>query len=147
MIIEPFRPVHLDVLRAQGVQAAQAREVSHVPASYASVSRAPGTAVTARMGDRILLCGGVTTVDAERGVLWALLSVSASAHLVRLHRGVERFLSVQRPRRLEATVEEGFGPGCRWLELLGFEYEGRMRGYGMNGETHLRYARVLGSSG
>jgi hypothetical protein len=40
-------------------------------------------------------------------------------------------------------MREGFGQGCRWVELLGFEFEGRMKGYGLNGETHLRYAKVI----
>jgi hypothetical protein len=142
MIVEPFQPYHVDLLRAQGVQHAQLTEVSHVPASYASVHRPQGPAVTARVGDRILLCGGLV-MRGHLGMCWALLSAEVGrAHMLALHKATERFLSAWPVQRLEATVEKGFGAGCRWVEILGFEYEGEMRGYGSAGETHLRYARV-----
>lgn len=141
MIVEPFKPFHVDLLRAQGVQSAQLREVSHVPGTYASVP--PGPAMTVFSGDRIVLCGGIAVKAPGRGDCWAFLSEHAGAHMVWLHYAVKRFISMQSWRRLEATVEESFGQGCRWVELLGFKFEGRMRGYGLNGETHMRYAKVL----
>lgn len=141
MIVEPFKPYHVDLLRAQGVQSAQLREVSHVPATYASVP--PGPAVTVFSGDYIVLCGGIAIKAPQRGDCWALLSEEAGRHMTWMHYAVKRFISMQRWRRLEATVEENFGQGCRWVELLGFKFEGRMPGYGLNGETHMRYAKVL----
>ena len=142
MIVEPFKPYHIQLLAAQGVQASQLRQVSHVPASYASLARVPGPALTARDGERIVLCGGVVPMGPTMGVLWAVLSEAAGAYMVRLHRGTERFLAINPPRRLEATVEKGFPQGCRWLELLGFTYEGEMPAYGLDGETHLRFGKV-----
>jgi hypothetical protein len=140
MIVEPFKPYHIDVLRAQGVQSAQLRAVSHVPDTYASVP--PGPAVTVRDGDHILICGGINNYAPHRGMCWALLSPDAGKHMLWLTRAVKRFIEIHPWRRLEATVEEQFGAGCKWVELLGFEFEGRMRGFGDDGETHLRYARV-----
>jgi hypothetical protein len=139
--VRPFKPFHIDLLRAQGVQSAQLREISHVPATYASVP--PGPAVTAFDGDHIVLCGGIAIQALGRGQCWALMADQAGRHMTWLHYAVKRFLNMQRWQRLEASVEEGFGQGCRWVELLGFEFEGKMRGYGVNGETHLRYARVV----
>lgn len=140
--VEPFRNFHLDLLRAQGVQEAQVREVSHVPGGYASLARAPGPALTARDGDRIIACGGILVHGDGLGTLWAVLAGSASGHLLFLHRATIRFMDTEPLRRLEATVQEGFQAGCRWLDLLGFHYEGPMLGYGLDGATHLRYARV-----
>lgn len=140
MTVEPFKAFHIDLLRAQGVQHAQLREISNVPATYASVP--PGPAVTAFDGDRVVLCGGIAIKAVQRGDCWALLSEHAGAHMAWLHYAVKRFITMQRWQRLEATVEENFDQGCRWVELLGFEFEGRMRSYGLNGETHMRYARV-----
>ena len=97
--------------------------------------------MAAFVDDRVLLCGGVATFG-QHGILWGLLAFDAGRHMVRLHRGVERFLAIQRVRRIEATVEDGWPVGCRWLEMLGFEREGAMRGYGENGETHIRFGRV-----
>jgi hypothetical protein len=142
VIVEPFQPYHIELLRAQGVQSAQLREVSHVPQTYASVAKPLGPAVTAFDQGRVVLCGGIVVQAPARGECWALMSEQAGRHMTWLHYAVKRFLSMQRWQRLEASVEESFGQGCRWVELLGFEYEGKMKGYGLNGETHLRYAKV-----
>jgi hypothetical protein len=144
MTVEPFQPYHLQVLIAQGVQPSQigqVRQVSQVPAGYASVGRMPGTAMTARCGDQIVCCGGVFPFG-NIGVLWAVLSNCAGGHMLWIHRATQRFLEFSTQRRLEASVEKGFPQGCRWLELLGFKYEGEMEAYGLDGETHLRYARI-----
>ena len=142
MIVEPYRTYHLQLLIAQGVQPSQIQQVSHLPASYASVERPPGLAMTARDGDRIVLCGGIIPSGPKVGVLWAVLAASAGNHMVWLHRAVLRFLDIEPMRRVEATVEKGFPAGCRWLELLDFKYEGPLEAYGANGEDHLRYARI-----
>lgn len=142
MRVVPFEPYHIDVLRAQGVQAAQQRSVSQLPASYASVARPPGPALTAYAGERIIIAGGIMKVGERNGICWALLSEDARHHMVWLHYAVKRFITIERWRRLEATVEETFTAGCRWLDLLGFKFEGRMPGYGDQGETHLRYGRT-----
>lgn len=142
MIVEPFRTYHIKLLMAQGVQSSQVQQVSHVPATYASVERPPGLAMTARDGDRIVLCGGIIPTAVHMGLLWAVLSADAGKHMAWLHRATQRFLDIESRRRIEATVEEGFPAGCRWLELLGFKFEGRMPAYGEDGETHLRYGKV-----
>lgn len=140
MIVVPFLPYHVDLLRAQGVQGAQLNEVSLVLGPCANVP--PGPAVSAFDGDRILICGGIAKITNTNGVCWALLSEEAGKHMHSLHFAVKRFITLQPWRRLEASVEKNFEAGCRWVQLLGFEMEGEMRGYGPNGETHLRYARV-----
>lgn len=138
MTVVPFRPYHLELLASQGVQAAQ---ISHVPASYASFERPAGTALTAFEGETVIACGGILTVG-ERGFAWAVLSSESGRHMLWLHRAVQRVLEMQRCRRIEATVEMGFSAGCRWAKLLGFKYEGKMRAYGDDGKSHLRYGWV-----
>lgn len=140
--VETFRTLHLRLLIAQGVQGSQIQQVSHVPASYASVERPPGLAMTVRDGERIVMCGGVIPTGPQHGVLWAVLSAQAGKHMLWLHRATRRFLDMDRRRRIEATVQDGFPAGCRWLEMLDFNFEGHMPGYGENGETHIRYGRV-----
>lgn len=140
MRIEVFQPYHVDLLRAQGVQGAQLAEVSLVPGAYANVP--PGPAVSAFDGDRILICGGIAKITNTNGVCWALVAEGAGKHMHALHFAVKRFITLQPWKRLEASVEKNFAAGCRWVQLLGFEMEGEMRGYGPKGETHIRYARV-----
>jgi hypothetical protein len=139
VIVRPFEPFHIDVLKAQGPQLAQISELSIVP--QGTVIRPHGSAVTAFDGDTILLCGGVIP-QFKNGICWALLSSDAAKHMSALHYATKRFLTIQNWQRLEATVEEGFASGCRWVELLGFKFEGRMPKYGPLGETHLRYGRT-----
>lgn len=141
MIVEPFRAQHLQTLIAQGVQSSQLREISHA-STFGGVECPLGTSLTARDGNRIILCGGMIPTAPHMGILWAALSADAGQRMLWLHRATLRFLDIKPLRRIEATVEDGFSAGCRWLELLGFEYEGRMRGYGLDGETHLRYGRI-----
>jgi hypothetical protein len=136
-----FKPYHIDLLRAQGVHGSQLRVVSHLPVSYATVATPKGPAVTAFDGERVVICGGIAKYAEDSGICWALLSADSGRHMLFLHRAVERFISMNSWRRLEATVEKGFLAGCRWVELLGFKFEGEMPCYGPERETHLRYGR------
>jgi hypothetical protein len=142
MRLVPYRPFHMHMLQAQGVQAAQVSELSIVPGQYASVIGSAGAAFTVWKGESIVACAGMVSLLPHCGTLWAVLAQDAGRSMLWIHRAVTRFLEMQTVQRLEATVLEGFDPGCRWLELLGFTYEGRMRAYGPDGSTHLRYARV-----
>lgn len=44
--------------------------------------------------------------------------------------------------RIEAHVDPRHGRAIPWVEHLGFEYEGRMRAWGLHREDFLLYARV-----
>jgi hypothetical protein len=90
----------------------------------------------------VILCGGIVVQAPFRGECWALMAEGVGRHMPWLHYATKRFLGIERWQRLEASVAETFGQGCRWVELLGFEFEGKMKAYGLNGETHLRYART-----
>jgi hypothetical protein len=130
--VRPFKEYHLELLRVQGVQAAQRGSLSYVPG---------GAGVSAFAGDSILLCGGIAPMRPKVGVCWALLSERAAKHMTWLHYATLRYITMQHWQRLEAVVEQGFGPGCRWVELLGFHNEGPMPNFGESGETYLRYGR------
>jgi hypothetical protein len=138
--IERYHPLHIAELASQGLQSAQ--HLSHVSEACSSVPISAGPALTVRDADRIMLIGGIVLASAHRGLLWALLASDAGAHMLWLHRQTLKFLDAHPLTRLEASVEDAFPAGCRWIELLGFSYEGLMLGYGENGETHRRYARV-----
>lgn len=53
--------------------------------------------------------------------------------------GIEKQYEIH---RLQTLCLENFERSQRWLERLGFKYEGKMEKFGPNGETYLRYARV-----
>jgi hypothetical protein len=140
VIVKPFKPYHIDLLRAQGVQGAQLRELSLVPEG--TVINPHGQALTVFDGETVIVCGGIIPKFKGHGECWAILSAEAGRHMRWLHYAAKRFISIEPWSRLEATVEEGFENGCRWVELLGFKFEGRSPKYGPNGETHLRYGRT-----
>jgi hypothetical protein len=137
--VEPFKPFHVELLRAQGAQDAQRRELSM---AGEFTQPPPGVAVSAFLGDRILICGGIIETYPKHGIVWGLLAPIPRVWMLPIHYGVKRFISAREWVRLEATVELGFAQGCRWLELLGFKREGEMPGYGLAGETHIRFGRV-----
>jgi len=95
------------------------------------------------VGDRgnVLGCFGIL-VDGRTGVVWAVLSDEARANRFGLHRAVQRRLAdVERLiplDRLLAAVRGGFGPGCRWLEHLGFKRDGSFE---VDGERYERYVK------
>ena len=144
MTLEPFRMIDIDLLRLQGIQVAQLADVPMLSNGYGAFARPLGPALTAHQGETILMCAGIAKMAPQIGLCWALLSENARPHLRTLHKNVIRFLDSWPMRRLETSVVEGFEPGCRWVTMLGFQFEGRMRAYDESGRTHLRYAKIEG---
>lgn len=138
MRIERFKPEHLQQMRMQPVQIGRFGNPE-----YAQILARGGTALTI-FDEEILMCGGCFNYGPRSGSLWAMLSPAAGAHFVPIHRAVARFIESLCMRRIEATVEAGFDPGCRWLELLGFvcETPKPMRAFGPDGRDHYLYAWV-----
>lgn len=93
-------------------------------------------------GDEVLLAGGALPMWENRAQIWSLLSRDAYRHMTGIHRVALRFLSTRLERRLEATCHAGFRPGRHWLQMLGFQYEGTLRGYTPDGFDHDLFARV-----
>ncbi len=136
MNIVPFMPEHLSRIH---VQEQQRRAFSHLTTEYLQVL-AQGSAISAVVDDRIIGCAGIVGQFMGHGILWGAIAQDAGPHFVRMHRAACRLLEIQRLRRIEATTEVDFEEGCRWLELLGFQREGRMSKYGPDGEDHYLYA-------
>lgn len=141
MRIEVLRAEHLDRI---GLQAAQAHFGGEfIKPGYADMLR-QGPAFTALHGDQVLACAGTVEIWPGRAMAWALLSELAGRHLLALHRAVAGFLMQAPYRRIEATVDDGFEPGHRWLRLLGFTCEtpAGMPGFTPQGRGAFLYARV-----
>jgi hypothetical protein len=139
MNVIAFQPEHIQAL---DLQDAQQYVVSHICVEYLKALQAVGPAATAEVDGKILACAGVAFQGFGMGVLWAFVSQDAGPYFVKLDRCVRRLLQITHLKRIEATTEVSFHQGCRWLQLLGFENEGRMCAYGPNGEDHYRFARV-----
>lgn len=139
MNVIPFQPQHFERL---DLQASQAVALSHVTPAYTRALAECGPALTVMHGERVLGCGGMAVMPFGVGCLWAFLAGDSGPHFVGIHRVVSRFLEAIPMRRVETSVLAGFQPGCRWMDMLGFQFEGVMRAYGPDGADYLRYARV-----
>jgi hypothetical protein len=145
MRIVPFEPRHLariapgpfERLAVEGIE-------FDWPASGVAI---PGPAFTLIDSDGTPLgAGGL--VPLWRGVVqgWVFASDQLRRRPLVLHRAVRRGLAMAETglglHRIQITVHEDFAASRRWVERLGFRFEGRMPGYGPNRDTYLRYART-----
>lgn len=138
----PLRAVHLSVLELQDAQSYFSGELSS--RDYALSLERSGQAFTALFGDRVIACAGLTEIWPNRAVAWSLLSKNAGRHMLCIHRLAAGFLKTSKYRRIEAWVDEGFMPGMRWLDLLGFTLETPvpMRGFRPDGGACFLFSRV-----
>lgn len=92
-----------------------------------------------------VLCGGVTELWKERGLLWSFIGSDMSINeFVEAHYLVKYYLTLLEYRRLEMYVDVDFKAGHRWAKLLGFELEAeRMKAFHPNGSASSMYARVV----
>lgn len=80
-----------------------------------------------------------------RGVAIAFISANAGRHMTTIVRLIKRMIDVGMAKfgyeRLEMSVLNGFLPGERMAEMLGFECEGLMRKY-FKGKDYKLYAKT-----
>lgn len=140
MRIVPLKQEHLERIDAQGAQ----EYVSSWITPEIKAELAGSMSFAAVDGDEVLGVGGVLEYWDGRAAAWAILSGNCGRQFVKIHRAVLAFLTLKKYRRLEATADVGFGPGHRWLEMLGFTLETpRMRGYMPNGADAAMYVRGI----
>lgn len=144
--LRAFAPDHADEIALQDAQVA---EMAAAGEWRAHVRRAGdyGPAWSAFLGERLIGCGGFVAQWRGRATSWCLLGRDIPRPAwVALHRAVRQRIE-QAPVlgwwRVEAHVAAGFGPGVRWVELLGMEREGLAAGYLPDGGDAWLYARVF----
>lgn len=145
LVVTGFEPADLMELEPQHQQAMEFAAVGDWrPMIEFAASQGP--AWTGRIGGRVIGCAGAALLWRGRAHAWSVLGENLPrAAWPALHKAVTRRLA-QLPAlgiwRLEAEHCAGFAAGRRWLELLGFEREGRARAFGPGAEDFERYARV-----
>lgn len=102
----------------------------------------PSWAVVAEEG--VVCLAGVQPQWGGRAVAWALLSASASRHMLGLTRAAKRYFDGLDYGRIEMYVDAEFAEGCRWARLLGFTNEtpGGMAKFLPNGNRAFMYGRA-----
>ena len=83
-----------------------------------------------------------------RGVyeIWMLTTPDVEKHAVFFHKSILRlesdYLKTTKCHRVQCVVHEANLRSKKWVEHLGFEFEGLMKHYGENGAHYLRYAKT-----
>lgn len=139
MRIIPFDATHIDELQ---LQPRQSHAISHLTLPYALTLQNVGVAASAELDGKIIGCAGILPAGFGLGHMWALSSVDAGRHFVKIHRCLRRMIDLSNLRRIEATAEVDFIEACRFLELLNFSKEGIKRKYGLDGKDHYGYGWV-----
>lgn len=146
----PFEARHLDFLDLQPAQN-EAREWVRSPEGAARL-RATGIAMTGAEFDqdgsvrRVAGCAGITHQWRGRALAWTLIGAVDKPEwlaIVRQMAAAIRGAHLAGVRRIEATADAAFEPGCRLLDLLGFDEPRQLlRCYSPEGRDHYLYARV-----
>lgn len=137
--VEKLKTEHLQALldrRARSfigrmLTESQAQALESCPHSYSMLN-----------GDHVLACAGVTEYWRNRGEAWAVLDPDCKPHFIRVHGAIKRFLDICPITRVEAAVDVSFGPGVRWVNALGFQYEATLRKFLPDGQDVFFYSRV-----
>lgn len=140
MIIVPFKPEHLANIMLQPSQ--MVFQPTLQDPQYGQMLATAGPAYAAVEGDAVFACAGLIPQWENRAVAWALISSAAGRHFTIIHRAVLRTFELHPFRRIETGVNADFEQGHRWLRMLGFQREGRMRAYTPDGHDCDLYARV-----
>lgn len=118
--------------------------------SLVVVVTAPGRSIALLEGDRVIGAGGVLPQWEGRALAWLLAGRYATrAHFALAARFARTWLDQlqadRRFARVDASTPAASLGHCHFLERLGFEREGVMRRYGLDGADHALYARVASS--
>lgn len=140
MIVEPFRPDHLERLVLQPAQ--EYARASLENKAYGEALVGPHS-FAGLIDGRVVACAGVVPMWEGRGDAWALIANDVRPKgMLQIHFAVRRFLKMSGFRRIEAACDVGFPQAHRWLALLGFGYEGLLKAYTPDGRDCLRFARI-----
>lgn len=138
MSVRTYQPEDLSRLV---LQEAQAWIQPYLSREYA-IRLARDPAFTVIHGDEVIACGGITYWPQARPLMWSLLSRHARGRFFEVHGVAKRLIACYGEPGLSATVERSHSSGCRWLELLGFQFEAPLPGFGPDGSDHDLYVRA-----
>lgn len=75
---------------------------------------------SAFLGEKLLMCGGVSEYWNGRGEAWVVLDPEHKCHFASVLRCAKRFLEFCPVSRIEAAVDVDFKQGHRFVKVLGF---------------------------
>ncbi len=143
--VVPFRGEHVDAIRPGWRSGARA-DIDAMDL-FLRTHEERGMGETGLIDGVPIAAGGIITTLAGRGEAWVIAGPRVKDYPLFFHRallnGIHRQIEALGLRRIDATVLFGDTTAIRWIERMGFSEEGFMPLYGPNGETHIRYARLI----
>jgi len=105
-----------------------------------------GPAVTLVVEDRKIGCGGVAFPWRGMGEAWACFDIDVNKYPIAAFKLSKRFLDdvfeYCTMRRMQAIVRADMRTHRRFVEVLGFSFEGVLRSFGEDGLDYVMYART-----
>lgn len=139
--VESFNPSHIDKLNAVEGD----KEVIEFADFYRAEGIIEAIAIIDENDDVVVVCGGA---ELWRGVceVWLLKSDLFYKYSRQCAKIIKKHLDEGFNRcdyhRVQASCSKDSKEQSRWLEWLGFENEGVLRKYGLNGEDYIMHARI-----
>ena len=115
--------------------------------TYLAQMRVQGMSWSADVDGRIVASAGLIPLWAGVAEAWMMGGDVIGRHQVKVARQIRTmFDDVMKQRglyRAQANIHHRFDKAIRLAEWLGFENEGLMRRFGVEGDDYFRYARVV----
>ena len=142
----PFRAQHLSLI-GELADSMAGMGLLHTQALYAKNLEDAGPAYTiVDIHDNVMGCGGIGLLWPGVGEAWAILGNRITEYPISLHRFAiqvrDKHTRLEHLPRVQSAIPYGHERAKRWIERLGFQYEGLMPGYGPDGSWFERYARL-----
>lgn len=142
--IVPYKPEHFFQIVRRAYEIQTLKELPDP--EFVAKSFMNGWGYTAFIKDKILLSAGVMKVWEGVGEAWLVASPLIHKYPLLSTKGIyfylDRIIKENGLKRVQAVVQKDFHMANRWIQLLGFEYEGEMPNY-RAGKTFIRYAKIL----
>lgn len=139
MKIIPFVREHFEDIDVQEKQSIYSKEMNK---DYLISLEKNSVAFSGLVNGKVIGIAGFLQLDVQRAIIFAILDKNSGEHFLAIHKAVRRFLELQPFPRIEAAIDCNFDQAVRWIEMLGFEKEGRMKKYFSNNNDAYLYSRT-----
>ncbi|PLR52421.1 hypothetical protein [Chimaeribacter arupi] len=136
MKIIDFEPEHILLIEPQQCQQYIIRTIEY------GQQLAQGDCFTGVQDGRVVAIGGILPVCEGRGYLHMIVAENMPHQWIKLYRAARRLIDAVENDYIRLETLSAFGEADRWLEMLGFEFEGVLRCILPNGKDAKSYSIV-----
>lgn len=92
----------------------------------------------------IVFIGGINRKWENHAQIWSIISKAASPHMLQITREIREWIDLYCKvyRRIECQVQKDFEHGNRWAKLLGFQLDGTLPKFFVDGTDACIYSRI-----